>query len=79
MSVCLRRALVVSVAVVVMALGAAGCGGGERAATGERALPGSPVGLPDVTVTDLATGEPVPLASVARPELPTLVWFWAPF
>ena len=35
-------------------------------------------GIPDVSVTDVATGDPVSLTSVAEPGLPTLVWFWAP-
>ena len=35
-------------------------------------------GIPDVSVTDVATGDPVSLSSVAEPGLPTLVWFWAP-
>jgi hypothetical protein len=64
-----RRLLLTLLAVVALA---AGCGstGGESAGTGS--------GIPDVEVTDLATGDPVALASVAEPGLPTLVWFWAP-
>ena len=64
----MRRRLAL-IAVVSVFLVAAACGSSSDEATG---------GIPDVAVTDLATGDQVPLTSVAEPGLPTLVWFWAP-
>ncbi len=61
-----RLALIAVVSVLVVA---AACGSSSEEGSS---------GIPDVAVTDLATGDQVPLTSVAEPGLPTLVWFWAP-
>jgi hypothetical protein len=34
--------------------------------------------LPVLNVTDVKTGKPFALATVADGKLPTLLWFWAP-
>ncbi len=34
--------------------------------------------LPNVTVTDVITGKPFALASLADGKKPLLIWFWAP-
>jgi hypothetical protein len=67
-------ALFLALGLVWLAAACGGSDGGEAtgADDGRR-------GIPSVEVTDLATGGPVDLASVADPERPTLVWFWAPF
>ena len=67
-----RRALAVAVLAVSGFLAACGSSSGDVGSGQARQ------GLPDVTVTDVATEQPVTLASVTRADLPTLVWFWAP-
>lgn len=37
-----------------------------------------PADLPAIDVVELASGEEVPLPSLAQPGRPTLLWFWAP-
>lgn len=66
---------VLAVAVLVVSTLAAACG----SSSGDAGSGADPRGLPDVTVTDVASGEAVTLASVTTPDRPTLVWFWAPF
>ena len=70
---------------------AAACGGSETAApsspSSTAAAPSSPSStaaaprsvVPDVVVRDVASGADVKVrAAAARPDRPTLYWFWAP-
>jgi hypothetical protein len=70
-----RPRLALAVAVLVVSAFLAACG----SSSGDAGSGTDPRGLPDVTVTDVASGEAVTLASVTTPDRPTLVWFWAPF
>ena len=65
----------------VMLVLAAACGGSETAAppspSSATVAPRSTV--PDVVVRDVASGSDVNVrAAAARPDRPTLYWFWAP-
>ena len=55
----------------------AAAGGHETTAAAVAAAP-KPSPLPDVTVRDAATGQPVALAAQLPADRPLLVWFWAP-
>ena len=69
-----------SVLGVVLVLAAA-CGGSETAApTSPSSTTAAPRGVvPDVVVRDVAGGADVNVrAAAARPDRPTLYWFWAP-
>ena len=70
----MRRFRSALVAVALLAV-ASGCGG----ASDEAGTTSAARGLPAIEVTDLATGGPVQLTTVADADRPTLVWFWAPF
>lgn len=60
------RRVVALAAVALFAIILAGCGGdGDRV-------------LPEVTVTDVATGDDVTLTDLVPSPTPVLVWFWAP-
>ena len=68
----------------VMLVFAAGCGDSETAApsspspTVTGTSPARTV-VPDVVLRDVGTGADVNLrAAAARPDRPTLYWFWAP-
>ncbi|MSW19763.1 MAG: hypothetical protein F2873_02600 [Actinobacteria bacterium] len=43
------------------------------------ASPGSGGNLPDVSVTNVGSGESVGLRSLLPGDRPLLVWFWAPY
>jgi hypothetical protein len=66
-------ALALSLPVTVLALNANPASAATKAKT---KAPKS--ALPALSVTDIKTGKPLILTSLANPKLPTLVWFWAP-
>ncbi len=45
---------------------------------GEAPATDGTIDLPNIEVVQLATGDAVPLRSLAEPGRPTLLWFWAP-
>lgn len=76
---------------VAMVAGATACGGGGGGATSSGAgsssggAPGAAGGAASIpasarsrTVTDVATGQGVPLGSLLPTDRALLVWFWAP-
>ena len=52
--------------------------GGPGTTAAEVAAAPKPSPLPDVTVRNAATGQPVALAAQLPADRPLLVWFWAP-
>jgi hypothetical protein len=79
----LRRRLALAALAAGLAVGAAACG---SSSTGTSTASGPAGGtatttdaVPDSSVVDLATGRTVSLTSALGGDLPTLVWFWAPY
>ena len=77
------RPATIGVLAVVLALVFAGCGSGQETAPGTAAPADVGDGavanaLPDLSVSDLATGEPMALQSLVPADRPVLLWFWAP-
>lgn len=63
-------------AVLVVSAVASGC----ASDSGSGAASGGPGGtLPDVSVTNVGSGESVGLRSLLPGDRPLLVWFWAPY
>jgi hypothetical protein len=77
----------------VVALVAVACGGDDSGDTDSGAAPPpsstttvtmaapappAEVEVPEVSLTDVASGEEVSLASLVPSERPVLFWFWAP-
>ena len=66
---------------VALALVLAGCGSGQDTGTAAPAAGGDGAQatvLPDLSVTDIATGDQVTLRSLVPADRPVLLWFWAP-
>ena len=66
------------------AVGAAACGSSSSTATGTASGPAGATAtttdaVPDASVVELASGRTVSLSSALVGDLPTLVWFWAPY
>lgn len=76
-----RVMVVAACALVAPALGA--CGGGDAAGDGRAAsapaAAGKALRVPDVQVTDVASGAKVSLRSQVATDRPTLLWAWAPY
>jgi len=63
-------------AVLVISGIASGCASDSGSGV---ASPGSGGNLPDVSVTNVGSGESVGLRSLLPGDRPLLVWFWAPY
>ncbi len=75
------RNLAVGKLAVVLALVLASCGSGQvtGAAQPQAGDDGTDsTTLPDLSVTDIATGDQVALQSLVPADRPVLLWFWAP-
>lgn len=75
------RRIALGLITVVAVIGLVGCGATDNADSGAASSSTSVAsgGLPDLPLTDVATGESVQLSSLVPSSTPVLAWFWAPF